>query len=712
VLNPTESPFAGIGDENDLPATPTVQDAFAAVDLILRNRRAWTATIAEGTTSVDGDAVAADAVEKIKTQNRVNGGTYALREGDHVINSGTDFDTYPFVIGEEAAIDSHGRNYTEVAVGAALGAGVELYGHWERIYFKSDSTAVTDIWEIGGLAADAVSVGMFLSECSIASGHSGMRGAPRPWAIRDSLIVDQSGTDATPGAAASTVHGFNFITGRTNKTHPHGIIENCRFEGAPADVTNEGHCVQLGEIGETGVAGFFDSDSQPLTFRNCVFVSTQVGSSALKMITDSTSPNTVFENCVFKGFSGNTVPVVDLDQNSHVTFRDCTIFDEEGMALRVDRANVVLDNVKIISGTGGSAIANPQLVGIKGIATTSGLASKLNNVYIRVGTSAIRTGSVSNIPIIGIGDLLAGSSPAGSFMISNMEVHVGIGVTDFHTGPLLTFQSASSAVEPFSVHGLFIDMDDKFKDETGGGIIGDNVVEFRSFFADMQLSNINIVNVNMNGSDQTGNDSAVLYTQGCTIHGLRFKADAASAPAGTPLMDQLWKISSNVVVYGLNFENTLGARNIVGAPVRIQGDAKIIGGDIFGGSLETGANLILIETTGRDAILCDLKIERQQAGGIIELNAADNVSIQNCNIEGPDFAGFLIQADSSSSNVKFVGNTLTGLNSTPGVEVSLGGTGSLVDSNVFDQANTAIGNVVDNSASNSVTGDNVVNGPA
>jgi hypothetical protein len=386
------------------------------VDEQLVRRRAFSAVLTQGTTTVGGDYDSADAVDNLDTID----GTFFVRRGVYEWNSKTSLilpDVY--VIGEKT-----GSGGTEIAIPSGHIGNFTFSGSWNRVYLDSHNNSLRY----------TLQAPMKLDDVTFARGACQIYGGPSD----EAYSWRGGGVDSSAGT--NTNNESLSITDTTGK--PNGVIEGCTFYGPPGGAGSPITVVNCSSMAT-------DSYRRPLTFRNCHFRGT--GDVSAVLISVSTVP-LVFEDCSFHT-SADTKYTVEIASSTGVVFRNCSFRNEKGRVAKID-GGVVFESCEFISGT-----TAPSTIGQMATFNPNDDAIVVRNCYFEV-DDILMDPSTGSTPVIEFGGLAKTPSSEQRLILEGNYV-ICPNTADAHRSDLVAIHGPLAANSEFFTicKGLVVDID-------------------------------------------------------------------------------------------------------------------------------------------------------------------------------------------------------------------------------------------------------------
>lgn len=368
----------GLGDLS----SASLAVAFAKVDGVLINRRAFTAVLSDGTTSTGGDYDAVDAIDDLASFTY--GGSFLLRRGKYDWNTiGTFNNQYSVVIGE---LRQWGADATTDVLSLELPSGITgnfaIGGRYEHLVLASKHpTYRYDCTDKLELLDVAVQPGSLLIQGEIS------------W-------IGGNCKDELSGNSPTGSYGLE-LTGSGVR----GVIEGINFEGPPSGGAAAA-TVYVHDL--TQAAG----DEQPIVFRNCRFIAPE-GGRAVDVYNIYGPNKVIFEKCYFEG-SDEGYALYVRGTIEGVTFRDCTFYNEYGWILHDESVgSPVLDHCEFL---GGSSVPTSYAQGI-----VSRGGRFINKCYMAPGSGNVQTTVGGTVSLIELGGK-AGAAGIGDVSVKGLRI--------------------------------------------------------------------------------------------------------------------------------------------------------------------------------------------------------------------------------------------------------------------------------------------------
>lgn len=393
--------IGGLGNvaEGTMVADETVGQALYNVDYQIQNVRSFT-TYSQGYRHADYESLAVweQALGYYSS-------AYFMRRLGTPATDGYDLSGDPaptannsiYVLGESSSpLASALTNRPRLMHDRTGGFSPITPGKYQRVYMDAPDTNVMVV------NCPGVGSGGIFEDVVFHGGRFGFEtmdtdnGAILPFDVRN-CVVDP-GSDTTHSQSVSL-----FAAGYNNQPM-HGLISNTVILGLPAGVTTPTPTADFNMVSAVGSTDIEATPyDRPMKFANCLFISQRTSIPLVKL---ESKHKIVFENCHFFGFSGQTVAqLIHMTSGTNGVFRDCVFYGKEGAILNADTCYGLFDNCTFITGTGGSAISNPQI--IKAVAGTSRPLT-FRNCTVLINTSAIRDSGTAVLIQLGNSTLTSG----------------------------------------------------------------------------------------------------------------------------------------------------------------------------------------------------------------------------------------------------------------------------------------------------------------
>ena len=630
-------------------APGSVQQALAIVDKQLVRRRAFTAVMTDGISSIGGDYNGSN-IDAMLTAAGSSGGSYFARSGTYYIGTGT-IGTY------QGAIHVTAEGFGIVlALEATRALDLALTSTFliENINLVSVSTTYKRFKIIPSLdyfgarfrhcqiqagAVLVVATGGFVdfSECQVVAapalgGSSTNAGMDISGEVRTSIR-----NSSFTGANGTTPRNF-YLHDQTDPSKSGTIVENSYFLASDANV----HAIELNNV------------SSYVTFTNCVFqVTATSGTGYAARITNCS--RVTFNNCRFVSANGQVLKVTGSTAHFYNCLWESTDAVPNAAASQMiviqqgNQGSPTINNCHCFIGAssvrGSTFKAVIELGGLDGTASGSN-GITVNGLFIRYTTATALTHSYTALILHGntstryinlyrgiqfdqnSTDSSAGQTPGGNYYTEEMVVEIGGAVT--RENCVVEDLEITNLRNPTASHDggvLYADtcMARNIRIEGSSVVAAGGFNNVLVTFLSSRVENLSICkNFFIRMVGVAGWYLGLEQTR-LTGGGLYLDRD----PPATLLAISLLGTYSTMIDYTINVENvTAGGAKIVLA--YLFGDASQIAhsylnvtGDLYG--------IPFISTAGRDCRVADNRLMTENANGfaMITLGAANTLSFFN-----------------------------------------------------------------------------------
>jgi len=294
----TDTGAGGLGDLDP----GTLQDAIARIDETVVRRRAFTAVLTHGATSVGGDYDSTDSVDHM---NDFTNGVFFLRRGSYTWNAIAALAKDVWVCGES-------KDSCSVYLPVGTSSDFEFDGKWSRVTLKSLHSSYK--WKVDYISEVILEDVAFDSGAfRIVGGNTTMR-------------------NVTMNSTSISTEDYGLEIIDYNPTYPpRGYFENCHFSGPSSSAITPEALIYIQNISATA------EYEEGLYFKDCRF--SAVGDTYAVQIVNVFDMQVTFDNCSFDSDSDRVL--IYLSAATNVRFVNCQFNNASGALLDVRNSGVV-----------------------------------------------------------------------------------------------------------------------------------------------------------------------------------------------------------------------------------------------------------------------------------------------------------------------------------------------------------------------------------
>jgi len=634
-------------------APGSVQDAMNVVDKQLVRRRAFTAVMTDGTTTVGGDYNGSN-IDAMLTNFNGPGGTYFARQGQYFIANGIGS-----VYGSNTSIESEGQGVVllldparSLDLGlsglfdlsrATIGSQSSTYKRFKVVTSSSiQGTRFTNCLIQAGavFVADGTDGFFELNKCDVLA-------APALGGTSTNAGMDISGEVRTSirnstftGANGTTPRNF-YLHDQTDPSKSGTIVENSYFLASGVNV----NAVELNNV------------SSYVTFTNCVFqVTATSGTGYAARITDC----------------------------SRVTFNNCRFVSANGQVIKSTTSTTHFNNCVWESSDGTPGAATGQMVVIQ---QGGQGASTVNNCRCVIGASSVR-GSAGTIQktLVELGGLdgTASSSSGLSVNVLFIRYSTATALTHNYTAVLLHGSASSRFINLYRG----VQFDANSTDSSGAGTPGGNYFA-APFFVEIGgglsksnciVEDLQIVNVVNPTADHTG---GVLYAVNCIAKNVTVDGSAI-AHAGGFTNVLITFTSSRVENLYICKNQQIREKGVAGWILGLD-NSRLSGGAMYGGAgnvADLPAGTLAWVVLGNYAVLDDYIISINAHAALVQhqlvilVGGAGRVTASDLAVDNGAVAYGITLISSAGNDCKITDNRL--MTGTSGfAQINLAGTNTI-----------------------------------